>query len=262
MKDKLKIEKVSLKKIIVDQHINPRIMIDSLHVAELAKLIKEKVELKAITVYEDKNKKKLYLVDGFHRYKAHEQAKKEKILCEIKPGRYYDAYINACGVNAYHGKPLNNEDKRRIVTRLLEDKEESEWSDCTIAKKCGVSQPFVSNIRKDLESQNGYESNKKRKAANGTVVDTSNIGKSKKDINDDNESGKKKKSKEITESDYENGLKGLSKLQDRLRAITDLLEQRKKWNVKNVKFLKGIKNEAVLIWEDVSEFLTMIEEYL
>jgi len=257
MKDKLKIEKVSLKKIIVDQHINPRIMIDSLHVAELAKLIKEKVELKAITVYEDKNKKKLYLVDGFHRYKAHEQAKKEKILCEIKPGRYYDAYINACGVNAYHGKPLNNEDKRRIVTRLLEDKEESEWSDCTIAKKCGVSQPFVSNIRKDLESQNGYESNKKRKAVNGTVVDTSNIGKNKNDNDSD-----KKKSKKITESDYENGLKGLSKLQNKLQAIKDLLEQRKKWKTKDVKSLKGIKNDAELLWERVSEFLTMIEEYL
>lgn len=181
MKKTIREEEVSIKKIVADKEIFPRIMIDSYHVAELTKLIKEKTKIKAVTVYKDKKKNKYYLVDGFHRLEAHKRAGKKIIWCNICLGSYREAYIDACEANAFHGKRLTNEDKNRIVTRLLNDKKESEWSDCSIAEKCGVSQPFVGKVRSKLKSQNGYESPKKRRAANGTVVDISNIGKKQKE---------------------------------------------------------------------------------
>ncbi|HEV3448349.1 MAG TPA: hypothetical protein VG099_27180 [Gemmataceae bacterium] len=55
-----------------------------------------------------------------------------------------------------HGLPRTNADKRKAVLLLLADVEWSQWSDGQIARRCQVSQVFVSKLRKGA-SHNGYE---------------------------------------------------------------------------------------------------------
>ena len=45
-----------------------------------------------------------------------------------------------------------NEDKRRAVLRLLTDAEWGAWSDREIARRCALSQPFVSQLRPSLKT--------------------------------------------------------------------------------------------------------------
>ncbi len=44
----------------------------------------------------------------------------------------------------------SNLDKRKAVTTLIEDSEWSRWSDSEVARRCGVSQPFVGQVRGSL----------------------------------------------------------------------------------------------------------------
>lgn len=46
-----------------------------------------------------------------------------------------------------HGLPRSNDDKRRAVSRLLDDPEWSKWSDREIARRCYVNHHLVSRLR-------------------------------------------------------------------------------------------------------------------
>ena len=49
-----------------------------------------------------------------------------------------------------HGKARTNDDKRRAVTRLLEDAKRGTWSNYEVAWHCGVSDEFVRKLRKAI----------------------------------------------------------------------------------------------------------------
>ncbi len=88
-----------------------------------------------------------YLVDGFHRVEAAKQAGITELPFIEKSGTYREALLFSLTVNATHGLRRSNADKRKAVMTLLEDSEWSQWSDRVIAKQCGVSNRFVSNLR-------------------------------------------------------------------------------------------------------------------
>lgn len=92
-----------------------------------------------------------WLADGFHRVAAAKVARRDEIDAETRQGTRRDAILYAVGANASHGFRRSNEDKRRAVQTLLDDAEWSQWSDGKIADKCGVTQPFVSKLRRDQE---------------------------------------------------------------------------------------------------------------
>ena len=91
-----------------------------------------------------------WLYDGFHTLRAAEKAGLTEISAQITPGNLRDAILESVGVNAEHGLRRSRETKRRSVMTLLKDPEWGTWSDNEIAKKCKVSQPFVSRLRKNL----------------------------------------------------------------------------------------------------------------
>jgi hypothetical protein len=117
-----------------------------------------------------------WLADGFHRYAAamQEFGASLQAPCDIRAGTQRDAMLHAASANASHGLRRTNADKRRAVLALLQDPEWSQWSDGEIARRCAVSQPFVSGLRKDFaparvitiarlpdedeSTHNGYES--------------------------------------------------------------------------------------------------------
>ena len=130
-----------------------------------------------------------WLYDGFHTLKAAEKAGLNEIEVQITPGNLRKAILKSVGVNAEHGLPRSRETKRRAAMTLLKDPEWREWSDCEIAKRCKVSQPFVSKLRKSLTNNVMSDNlkNYKDKHGNLSKMNTLNIG------NSDSKKGKTNK---------------------------------------------------------------------
>jgi hypothetical protein len=80
--------------------------------------------------------------------KAARRAKLGHVLAEVRQGGRKDALRFALGANHKHGLRRTNGDKRRAVEMAVA--EFGNLSDGLLAEMCGVSQPFVSNIRHQL----------------------------------------------------------------------------------------------------------------
>lgn len=135
-----------IKDIKLDGGTQPRIRINEDVVAEYAEDMVAGSQFPPIIVYFDGVT--YWLADGFHRYHAAMKAEVE-IPIEVHTGTRRDAILHSVGANANHGLRRSNEDKRKAVLTLLEDKEWSEWSNRAIATQCHVSHTFVASIRKE-----------------------------------------------------------------------------------------------------------------
>lgn len=93
-----------------------------------------------------------WLGDGWHRVFACGMAdpKVKFIEAEVRQGSKRDAILYSCGANGTHGVRRSNEDKRRAVGMLLSDKEWVRWSNCEIARRCGVSEFLVREVREEM----------------------------------------------------------------------------------------------------------------
>ncbi|HMN26640.1 MAG TPA: hypothetical protein PKE45_00690 [Caldilineaceae bacterium] len=104
-----------------------------------------------------------WMGDGFHRVEAARRyVQREQVVysvvAEVRSGPRRDAVLWAAGANAAHGLRRTNADKHRAVETLLRDEEWGQWSDREIARRCAVSQPFVSKLRIELsDTDNGYQ---------------------------------------------------------------------------------------------------------
>jgi hypothetical protein len=91
--------------------------------------------------------RKVILTDGFHRMEAMRMEGRTQILVSLHVGTRLDALKSSLGANAGHGLRRSNADKRRSVTVALQDETLQKWSDRQLAELCGVSQPFVGDLR-------------------------------------------------------------------------------------------------------------------
>lgn len=137
---------LQLEKITTDGGTQARAGLNEDVVAEYADAIIAGADMPAVIVYHDG--KKYWLADGFHRYFAHVKARAIEIAVDVRTGTKRDAILYSVGANGAHGLRRTNEDKRCAVRTLLADGEWKKWSDRQIADACGVSQPFVSAIRR------------------------------------------------------------------------------------------------------------------
>lgn len=140
------ITKVQLDQIITDAGTQARAALNEDVVAEYAEAIIAGADMPPVTVFHDG--KRHILADGFHRYFAHVKARALEIAADVRKGTKRDAILYSVGANGAHGLRRTNADKRCAVKTLLADKEWAKWSDRQIADACGVSQPFVSAIRR------------------------------------------------------------------------------------------------------------------
>lgn len=139
-------KKLNLNVIRIDGGTQSRVEIDIDVVADYAEAVKAGIDFPPITAYHDGVD--YWLADGFHRYHAHKQAGKVSIAAEVMTGTAREAILHSLGANGTHGLRRTNADKRKAVQTLLDDPEWTAWSDRKIAEACGVSQPFVSGLRK------------------------------------------------------------------------------------------------------------------
>lgn len=115
-------------------------------VEEYADLLRAGVELPPVEVVEEDVMH--WLWDGFHRYQAARLAGRDTVRCRITPGTLADARWLALSANKAHGLRRSNADKRRAVELALAI--HPEMSDRAIAEHCGVSDPFVGSVRKQV----------------------------------------------------------------------------------------------------------------
>jgi len=119
--------------------------------AAYKELYEEGHDLGALTVFYDVSTGQFLLTDGYHRHAAATDAGLTTLPVDVYDGTYRHALLWATSHNL-HGMPLTNRDKRKRVTTLLEDSEWSQWSDNQIAQHCGLSQAFVSSLRRSLKT--------------------------------------------------------------------------------------------------------------
>lgn len=136
---------LNLGAIVLDPRLQSRTEINEDNVADYAHDMEQGDKFPAITVHFDGIN--YYLTDGFHRYMAAKRIEKASIVCDVINGTFRDAQLYSTGVNAKHGMRRTYADKRKAVMTLLEDFEWSQWSNAEIARQCGVSAPFVKNLR-------------------------------------------------------------------------------------------------------------------
>ena len=153
---------MNIDDITIDDRCQPREALDHHTVVEYADDMREGATFAPVTVFTDG--KSYWLADGFHRVAAARLASLDTIATEVKAGTLRDAILYAAGANGAHGLRRTNEDKRRAVSRLLDDAEWSTWSDREIARQCGVTHPFVARVRGE-RSGNGYHLERHRRQA-------------------------------------------------------------------------------------------------
>lgn len=106
----------------------------------------------------------LWLVDGFQRLAAWGLHFGDSTLVAVPPvpvrvvavgdgDGLRLALLTAAGSNSAHGAPRSDADKRNAVDRLLGDPEWAQWSDREIARRAGVSAPFVGARRQALAAK-------------------------------------------------------------------------------------------------------------
>jgi hypothetical protein len=143
---------VDVREVVVSPEFQMRVKLDSATVAEYSECIKASkskwVFSTPCTVWRVGGR--LILTDGFHRHAAVLLAGKAYLRCRVFDGTRTDALKAALGANIEHGLRRSNADKRRAVTVAIQDETLQKWSDNKLAELCGVSQPFVGQIRAEL----------------------------------------------------------------------------------------------------------------
>ncbi|ABW31548.1 hypothetical protein [Acaryochloris marina] len=168
------ITNLDLSEINLDEEVQPRKQTNQAVVQEYTGAMKLGAKFPPVTVFYDGAE--YWLADGFHRVRAKESIGQPIICAEVWLGSRRDAILFSAGANTIHGFQRTNEDKRRVVERLLKDSEWNQWSDNAIAKKCGVSNTFVGKLRHQLSPTfNGWKS-KTRRGIDGRVINTHKIG--------------------------------------------------------------------------------------
>jgi len=139
---------LNIKLIRMDCGTQSRDANDQEHIDFLAEQIQNGETLPPITVVHDGLE--YYLADGFHRVLAHIKLGKASINCDVVTGTLRHAIDLSGMANKTHGLNRSHATKRKQTLIYLEDFEWSELSDRVIAKKVGVSHPFVASLRAEL----------------------------------------------------------------------------------------------------------------
>lgn len=179
MKEDRTMTTLKIDSIRTDGGTQSRAALNPAVVEEYAQTIRDGTDFPPVTVFHDG--KKYWLADGFHRVAAYRAAGAVEVEADVRQGSKREAQLFSFGANDAHGLRRTNEDKRRVVTAMLSDKEWSKWSDREIAAQCKVSHTFVAKLRSDLTGNVASEARTyTTKHGTTATMDTAKIGKTDK----------------------------------------------------------------------------------
>jgi hypothetical protein len=138
-----------IKDLTLDARFQARTRMDLQVIKDYEAIISEGRDMPPIKVVRIKDQ--LYVVDGFHRVHAYRNQGRDRIEADVIDGNDRLALELAVSANHAHGLRRSNQDKTKAVEMVLNDLELMVESDRFIAKLCGVSPPFVGDIRTRLE---------------------------------------------------------------------------------------------------------------
>lgn len=136
---------MNIAALVLDEAMQSRVEINEDTVTEYAHDIENGDVFPPVTVFFTGTH--YFLADGYHRYFGHKRAGKVSIQCNLINGTKRDAIFFSTAANAKHGMRRSYADRRKAVMTLLDDFEWGQKSNTEIAKHCGVSVSFVSNLR-------------------------------------------------------------------------------------------------------------------
>src|SRR5262245_33884068 len=145
---RLALLEVSISK--ADERAQPRLALNAGVIDDYAEAMAAGTTFPPVIVFTDGDT--YWLADGFHRHAAAKRTEVAALDCDVRDGGLRDAILYSVGANAAHGYRRSNNDKRRAVMRLLEDREWSKWSDHEIARRASVGQTYVSKLRRSLST--------------------------------------------------------------------------------------------------------------
>lgn len=154
-------KKVKIDAIRIDGGTQGRVVIDQSTVQDYVERMKDGAEFPRVFCVFDGTT--YWLVDGFHRYHAFKILNLKEVEIDYKPGTLEEAQVLSFGVNAAHGKPRTNEDKRKVVEAALEHPLTKIKSDREIGRICSVSHPFVASVRNAEVKEQQRENDKNHK---------------------------------------------------------------------------------------------------
>jgi hypothetical protein len=145
-----------------DPEMRPRAEIPWAKVDEYADKMERGEKFPAIHVFCEKGVRKLHLPDGYIRCFAVIKVRERmgarvpeseiddlRVAAIVHKGTRRDAMIFASGANAKHGKGPDDDDIRKWVEFFLRDNVRT-WSNCDMARQCGVSESRIRTIRKAI----------------------------------------------------------------------------------------------------------------
>jgi hypothetical protein len=174
-------QKIKLGYIAADPDLQPRTGMNLETIEDYPGDMRRGDKFPPVVVFFD-SKGSYWLADGFHRYRAALFINAKTILCEVRRGGKREALLYSVGCNAAHGQRRSNDDKRLPVTKLLKDKEWSNWSDREIARRCHVDHKSVAKLRDVLRPVTGESASERTyrtKHGRTAKMKTGKIGKSR-----------------------------------------------------------------------------------
>jgi hypothetical protein len=160
--------RIALAELQRDGGTQPRSYTDGSKIAEYAELMRAGVEFPPLQVVFDGAQ--YWLVDGFHRAEAAERAELTDFACEVTQGTLEQAQWMSYGVNATHGLPRTNWDKRRAVAAALNHALSKDLSDRAIAQHVGCDHKTVGSVRRELVASGEVPQSATRIGSDGRVV--------------------------------------------------------------------------------------------
>lgn len=137
---------------------------------------KAKRPMPPITLFWDKDEKKMYLADGKHRCSAVEMIGRKAIEADVRSGTYQDALQFALTANSEHGLPRSNADKRQCIIMAL--KQWPKHTNNRLSELCDVDDKTVAAVRESLEANQVIEPSPVRESSSGKQVPANVVRKS------------------------------------------------------------------------------------
>lgn len=158
----------------MDGGTQPRAAIDDTTARDYADAMTEGAQFPPVVIFYDGSDH--WLADGFHRVHAALLCGLLDIDADVRQGTRRDAVLYSVGANADHGMRRTNADKRRAVEVLLRDAEWGSWSNREVARRCGVADTFVADMKASLQLDRSENPTYTTKHGTEATMRTGNIG--------------------------------------------------------------------------------------
>jgi ParB-like chromosome segregation protein Spo0J len=147
-----------LSQLVIDERCQAREGLDAETVKEYARLYSAGVDLGPLKVFMVGDEP--VVIDGFHRFAAAKRAPLARLpVVVVGEGTIEDAQWMAVSQNTEHGKPLTNDDKRKMVRVVLAHPRSEGMSNRAIERhlNLAVSRETIARIRRGGEPRPGEQ---------------------------------------------------------------------------------------------------------